>query len=281
MKKLTILSLILVLAIALTACGSSKQATEPTASATVPTTATVPAETTAPQPLELTEWSMSASTWSSPNGATIHISATPSYYEEGHQAEFIVRLESDDIATSLCQWDGNAYTASVDLNAANGYCYYIILTGTDGTSQEVAVNTPAEPVNPAFIDMEAALTSYCNIIVEESAFENGTLTLSAGNVQVQVPTITNAGESISCQDVTLVLSFQGEELAQHSLTLTETETDGLYAAALSGVTFTLPEMENEQKVELTLNVILSNGYSLSSYGGNWIYNSEGLLPVVG
>ena len=71
------------------------------------------------------------------------------------------------------------------------------------------------------------------------------------------------------------------ELAKHSLTLTETETDGLYAAALSGVTFTLPEMENEQKVELTLNVILSNGYSLSSYGGNWIYNSEGLLPVVG
>lgn len=280
MKKMTILAALLVLAIALTACGSEK-APETTAAATVPAETTAPAAAAVSQPLALTDWTMSASTWSSPNGATIHIAATPNYYKEGQYANFVVRLESNDIASIPCQWDGTTYNASVDLNAADGYCYYMVLTAADGTSQEVAVNTPSAPVNQTFIDMETALTSYCSIIVEESDFSGDKLTLSSGNIQVQVPTIANAGETITCQEATLVLSFQGSELTKHVLTLKETDTAGLYQADLAGTDFTLPEMEDDQKVELMLNVTLSNGHSLSAYGGNWIYNAEALLPVVG
>ena len=277
MKKMTILAMILVLAIALTACGS-KEAPE-----AIPTTAaTVPAETVAPaEPLSLSSWSMSASTWSSPNGATIHISAVPNYYSEDHHADFIVRLEGDDVASIPCQWDGTAYTASADLNAANGYCYYIVLTAADGTPAEFAVNTPTEPVNEAFINMEAALTSYCSITVEGSEFSGTSLTLTAGKVQVQVPAITNDGNAIVCQEVSLILSYNGQELSKETLTLTESDTSSLYEADLTGVTFTIPQMEDDQKVELTLNAVLSNGQTLSSYGGNWIYNAEALLPVVG
>lgn len=278
MKKRTVLALMLVFILALTACG--KDAAPETTAATAAAT-TAPAETAAPQPLELTDWTMSASTWSSPNGATIHISATPSYYAEGQKADFVVRLEGDEVIMVPCQWDGAAYTASADLNAANGYCYYIVLTAADGTSNEVAVNTPTNPVNEAYIDMEAALLSYCSIVVEESSCDSSTLSLTTGKVQVQVPAITNDGETVSCQEAFLVLSHNGQELEKKALSLSETETANLYEAELAGTSFTLPQLKADEKVELTLSVTLTNGQSLSAYGGNWVYGAEDILPVVG
>ena len=281
MKKITILAVVLALAVALTACNGEK-APETTETMAATTIATAPAETAAPaQPLTLNSWEMSASTWSSPNGATIHITATPNYYLEGQTANFVVRLESDDVVSIPCQWDGTSYTASADLNAANGYCYYMILTAADGTATEVAVNTPAAPTNEAFIDIEAALESYCSVIIEDSACENGKLTLTSGLVQVKAPTITNEGETISCQETALVLSFNGEELKREVLTMSETDTAGLFEAALENITFDVPKLEADQKVELTLQVTLSNGQELFAYGGDWLYDAEGILPVVG
>ena len=281
MKKLTILAVMLVLAIALTACGGEKtpEATETMAATTI---ATAPAKNTLPaQPLALNSWELSASTWSSPNGATIHINATPNYHLEGQKANFVVRLESDEIVSIPCQWDGTSYTASADLNAANGYCYYVILTAADGTATEVAVNTPAAPTNEAFIDIEAALESYCSITIEDSVCENGKLTLTSGQVQVKAPTITNEGETITCQETALVLSFNGEELKREILTLSETDTAGLFETALENVSFDIPQLKADEKVELALQVTRSNGQELYAYGGDWLYENDGLMPVVG
>ena len=281
MKKMTILAVILVLVMALTACGS-KDAPEATATATPTTAATVPAETTAPsQPLTLPSWNLGVSTWSSPNGATVHINATPNAYAEGQKADFVVRLESDDVTTIPCQWDGTNYTASVDLNAANGYCYYVVLTSADGTVTECAVNTPAAPVNEALINMEAALASYCSVTIEESEIADNKLNLANCKVQVQAPTITNEGETISCKKAYLILSFNEEELAKVEVNLEETATAGLFEAAVSGITFDIPALEKDQKVVLSMNAALSNGQALSAFGGEWVYNEEGLLPVVG
>jgi len=282
MKKLTILAVMLALAIALTACGGEKALAETTAPVVTTDAATVPVETTAPaQPLTLNSWEMSASTWSSPNGATIHITATPNYHLEGQKANFVVRLESDDIVSIPCQWDGTCYTASADLNAANGYCYYVILTAADGTATEVAVNTPAAPTNEAFIDIEAALESYCSVTIEDSICENGKLTLASGQVQVKAPTITNEGETIVCQETALVLSFNGEELKREVLALSETDTAGLFESTLDNISFDIPELKADEKVELTLQVTMSNGQELFAYGGDWLYESEGLMQVVG
>lgn len=279
MKKMSILAIMLVLILALTACG--KETAPETTPATVAETTAAPTEAAPVQPLELTDWTMSATTWSSPNGATIHITATPNYYAEGQSVDFAVRLEGDDVVMVPCQWDGTVYTASADLNAADGYCYYMILTAADGTSTEVAVNTPTNPVNTAYIDMEAALQSYCSIIVEESAFDDNTLTLTTGKVQVQTPSITSDHETVSCQEASLVLTHDGQELTRQPLTLNETDTQNLYEADLANITFTVPELENEQKLELMLTVTLSNGQSLSAYGGNWIYGAEELILAVG
>ena len=279
MKKMSILAIMLVLILALTACG--KETAPETTPATVAETTAAATEAAPVQPLELTDWTMGATTWSSPNGATIHITATPNYYAEGQKVDFAVRLEGDDIVMVPCQWDGTVYTASADLNAADGYCYYMILTAADGTSTEVAVNTPTNPVNIAYIDMEAALQSYCSIIVEESSFDDSTLTLTTGKVQVRTPSITSDSEPVSCQEASLVLTHDGQELTKHPLTLSETDTQNLYEADLANITFTIPALENEQKLELMLTVTLSNGQNLSAYGGNWIYGAEELMLVVG
>ena len=276
MKKMSILTIVLVFALALTAC-----AKEETPATTAAAETTVPVETVAAQPLELTDWSMSASTWSSPNGATIHISATPNYYADGQRADFAVRLEGDDIILVPCQWDGSVYTASADLNAANGYCYYVILTAGDGTSTEVAVNTPTTPVNEAYIDLEAALLSYCSIVVEESSCDDSTLTLTTGKVQIQVPAISDSGETITCQEAALVLSYNDQELEKKILTLTESDTVNLYEADLAGTTFAIPTLSADEEVELTLVATLTNGQILSAYGGNWISSADAILPVVG
>ena len=281
MKKMTILAVILVLVMALTACGGEK-APETTATAAPTVAATVPVETEAPsQPLTLTSWKLGVSTWSSPNGATVHLTATPSSYADGQSAQFVIRLESDDVLTVPCQWDGTNYTADADLNAANGYCYYVVLTAADGTVTEIAVNTPAEPVDEALINMEAALTSYCNLIVEESDITDNKLTLTNCKVQVQVPLIANEGTAITCQQAVLTLNLGTEEVAKTEVTLEATETAGLFETDASGMTFDVPALEGEQQLELVLNVTLSNGQELTAYGSSWIADEGSLLPVVG
>ena len=196
-------------------------------------------------------------------------------------AVFVVRLEGDDVVTADCQWDGTNYTADADLNAANDYCYYVILTAADGTSTEVAVNTPAAPTNEALINLEAALASYCNLVVEESEITDNKLNLTKGTVQVQLPLITNEGETIGCQEAILVLDCNGQLLEQPVTGLTETATAGLFEADVSGTAFEVPEMEAEQDIQLTLNVKLTNGQELTAFGSSWVSGDGSLLPVVG
>ena len=267
---LTIIALVAVFALALTGCGGNKAA-ETTAAT----------EAAVSQPLGLSDWSMTAATWSSPNGATINLAATPYDYEEGQTAAFIVRLEGEEVANVACEWNGSQYTASAELNAADGYCYYVLMTAADGNTAEVAVNTPTEPTDEAFINMESSLNSYCSLVVEESAFEGSNLTISNGTIQVQAPKITNEGETITCQEAVLTLSFNGEELDSETLALEAAEAAGLYELTLSGVTFDIPAMEDDQQLDLALTVTLSNGQILNAHGGTWFYNNEGLLPVVG
>lgn len=274
MKRTRFLALtaLLVLALTLSACGKEEPA---------PTTEAAPIETTLLEPLTLTDWTMSASTWSSPNGATVHISATPSRFLDGQNAAFVVRLEGEEAANIPCDWDGTHYTASADLNAANGYCYYLILTDVNGTVTEVSVNTPTDPRDEALINMEDSLNSYCTVVVEESAAADGVLTISAGNVQVQAPKINDDGQTITCVDVLLVLSLNGEKISEKALVMQGTDDIGYYTLELSSISFELPQLEGDQQLSLELEVTLSNGQILTAPGGIWYYSDTGLLSAVG
>lgn len=268
---LALIALIAVFALAMTACGSEK----------APET-TVAATTEAPAPLGLSDWTLTATTWSSPNGATVNLTAIPFGYVEGRTAAFTVRLEGEEVGSVPCEWDGSQYTASLELNAEDGYCYYVLMADADGNSAEIPVNTPSMPTDEALINMADALNSYCNLMVDESSFADGKLNITKGTVQVQVPKITNEGEAITCTEAVLVLTFNGNDLDTEKLTLAETDVIGAYELALTDVSFDVPEMEDDQQLTLRLDVTLSNGQTLTAAGSNtFIYNNEGLLPVVG
>ena len=257
-----------VFALALAACGSKTETQE-----TVPTAADLP--------LGLTSWDLSTTTWSSPNGATVNLSAVPSRHATDDTARFVVRLEGEEIASSPCAFDGTHYTASADLNAEDGYCYYVILASGDGEQLEVAVNTPAEPTNEALINMASALESYCNILVDGSNFSGGKLTITEGTAQIQLPRITNAGETVTCKEAVLSLQYNGEVVDKQTLKLGEADDDSRYEQDLSNVSFSLPAMEDDQQLTMALDVTLSNGQELSANGGTWYYSGGELLLAVG
>ena len=275
MKKMSLSVCFLVLVMLLSACGNSEKAPE----TTVPS---VTAATLEQEPeLGLADCTLSTTTWSSPNGATVHLQATPLSYTAGDHADLLVRLESDEVATVSCDWNGSNYAASVDLNAEDGLCYYLYMTAANGNTLEVPVNTPSVPRDPALINMKSALESYCSITIEGSEFTDNTLVISAGRIQVQVPTITNNGETIAPLDAALTLTFEGNILTEESVTLAPSGTDGLFDADISSISFAVPGLEDDQQLELSVQTTLSNGQILSAYGGNWICNAEDLLPVVG
>lgn len=229
----------------------------------------------------LSSFTLETTTWSSPNGATVTLTAVPDAHDDNDRAAFVVRLEGEEVASVLCDWDGTQYTGSLDLNAADGYCYYVVLSNGDGSQTEVAVNTPTDPLDDALINMAASLQSYCNILVDDSSYDGSVLTLKSGTVQVQVPQITNAGEAITCQTVQLLLKFNEETVAQQEVTLTESEFDGLFEQSLEGVRFDVPDMENDQQLKLEAQATLSNGHVLSAPAGTWYYNEGELLQAVG
>ena len=269
-KKKLVVAAVLIVALALCACGAK----EPVET----TVATVPS---VPQALALTSYELTATTWSSPNGATITLTAVPNICVEGQKASFVVRLEGEEVANVPCQWDGTNYVAAADLNAENGLCYYVILTSAEGLTTELAINTPTNPGNEDFINMKDALTSYCSVTVEASDLSDGKMTFTKGVVQVQAPKITNAGEIIEPTNVRLVLNLNGEDITKEELELNETDIAGLYELDISGVKMKVPPLEGDQTLTLRLDVQLSNGHALTAPGPTWYNNDEGLLPAVG
>lgn len=271
------MAMLLLCAMALNACGK-KETPETTQAATEPVATTQAAL----EELGLTTWSLSASTWSSPNGATIHLTAEPTRHAEGDSASFVVRLEDEEVASAPCTWENGNYVAEVDLNAADGYCYYVVLTGADGATAEVAVNTPANPIEENYINMRSALEAYCSLTLGESALENGKLVISSGAATVQAPRITDAGQEVGCTKATLILTLDGQEIATKELTMAPGDTAKSYECALDDVSFDLPAtLGAEQRLTLRLDAELSNGQKLTAEGVTWYYQDGNLANAVG
>ena len=270
MKKtvFALVSLVLALSLVLVGCGSKD-------SGSVPALKEGDA-------LELTSWSMNATAWSSPNGATVNVSAVPNGYAKGQSARFCVRLEGEDIAMVECQWDGSVYTASADLNAADGYCYYVILTAADGTVSEVAVNTPTSVHDNSLVNMQTALNAYCEADIAETKLEGDVLTVSEGSMKIQLPWLTLDTGAVTCQSAVLVLSYDNADVAKQELTVPEADGSGLCVVDLSGITYTVPDnMEDDHQLSLRLDVTLSNGQTLTAPGAIFYYLDGQLLLAVG
>lgn len=269
-KVLTFLAVLTAVSLLFTACGSKKDdKTDATGSQS------------GTEILNLAEWDLSASTWSSPNGATVHLTATPAGYVKGQTAVFTVRLEGEEAASVPCEWDGEHYTASIDLNGEDGYCYYVILTGSTGETAEVPVNIPANPVDETLINLASSLESSCSVVVESSSYDGNWLAITSGTVSIRPSRISNDGEMVTCTKAALSLRLNGEDTSQMELDLPAPAADGSYTMMLTDASFQTPAMEDDQQLSMELSVTLSNGQTLTAPGGTWFYNDGNLMMSVG
>ena len=128
----------------LTGCG--KQPEAPTEAPTQAADSTEAATTaTTPTPVgnlaqvetegSLASWELNAAVWSSSNGATVSFTGIPRAYEKGQSASFVVRLEGKEVENVACNWDGQYYTASADLEAADGYEYECVIFPPQGVGE--------------------------------------------------------------------------------------------------------------------------------------------------
>lgn len=264
MKK-NLIALLCAFALLMAGCGKQE-----------PAAATVPGPEEAPA-LGVKEYTLSASTWSSPNGATIHLTAVPYGYAEGCSAAFVVMLGEEEVANEPCIWDGTAYTASAELNAADGLSYSVFMTGADGNTMTL----PLFEAEDCYVNLASALESYCNVVVDSSEFADNTLTITSGSIQIQLPRITNEGEAITVSRAKLTLTHNGEVISDMELLNLPEGEAGLHTQPLPRLDFRIPQLENDEQVILHLEVTLSNGQLLSSTGGTFFYNDGEFLTAVG
>lgn len=270
MRRTLTLILSLLFLFSLSACG--KKAEQPP----VPETTL---DTTGME-LALVDWSMNATTWSSPNGATVNITATPTFHKDSHCAEFMVILNQQEVFRDACTWNGSSYICSADLNAANGYGYYIVLTDTDGTEILVAVNTAESPLDETLINMESALDSYATLTVTDSAYKGGKLTIRSADAQVQLTSITQTAP-VSISEAFLILTYEGAEADRVSLPLPAGASGSFREMSIQDISLDVPKMEDDQRLDLSLEVVSSDGQIITAPGGTWHYSAGDLLSSVG
>ena len=277
-----VLSALLAAAVVLSLCACGKKAETPASTESETPAPTTASKENAGRELSLTEVSFSVTTWSSPNGATVNLTAVPNEHAKGDSAEFVVRLDADTVASVPCEWKDNAYVASAELNGADGYGYYVIITGKDGSLAEIPVNTPEEPVDEALVNLASYLQSYCTLTLNDAALEGDNLTILSGYALVQAPRITENSDNVACAQASLVLTLDGQEIASVPLTMAPGETDRSYDSTITDMSFTIPgDLSDGQQLMLRLDAVLTNGQTLTAQGGSWTAQNGVVANAVG
>lgn len=277
-----VLSALLAAAVVLSLCACGKKAETPASTESETPAPTTASQENAGRELSLTEVSFSVTTWSSPNGATVNLTAVPNEHAKGDSAEFVVRLDADTVASVPCEWKDNAYVASAELNGADGYGYYVIITGKDGSIAEIPVNTPEEPVDESLVNLASYLQSYCTLTLNDAALEGDNLTILSGYALVQAPRITENSDNVACAQASLVLTLDGQEIASMPLTMAPGETDRSYDSTITDMSFTIPgDLSDGQQLMLRLDAVLTNGQTLTAQGGSWTAQNGVVANAVG
>lgn len=281
-KKALMIALSLCLAVsALPGC-SNKSAT-PQTTTPIETTqvTTAPASVGSLEHVEseggLDSWEMTAQVWSSSNGATVTFTALPRAYEKGQGASFVVRLEGKEVENVSCNWDGTYFTASADLEAADGYEYECIFFPAQGAGEDYTLSDAYD----ALVYMKRSLDAYCNLYISDFKDADGKFTVTAGWASVQLPQLTTAGTTVGFQKAQLVFLLNGETIETQDIDLPKGEGQGSYESSLSNISFTMPQMDDDYQLDLMLVVTLTNGEALSANGGSWFYNNNELKMAAG
>ena len=104
---------------------------------------------------------------------------------------------------------------------------------------------------------------------------DGTLTVTEGYVQIQL-----GGDAV-LKNTQLVLLRNGTECDRVDIAMEAGETEGLYQYVLLDTWFVLPQLEEDDLLELKLEAELTSGEVLFSGDSSWYATADGLYAVVG
>lgn len=121
--------------------------------------------------------------------------------------------------------------------------------------------------------------AYCNLLVEQFHEESVNLILDKAYVVLQMPQATT--DCLTVRRAELVLMMDGSEMYQQDITLQEGEGEGGYEAVLESVSLPLPEMTEENQLDLVVEITFSDGQSLRSPSAGWYVEDGELLLVAG
>lgn len=229
----------------------------------------------------LAGWDLILTPWETGTGASVTLTAIPAGYEDGMTAALYVRKGSQEVVTVDCLWTGDAFTATVELTAQDGYGYYCILTDAAANRQQIALTTPENPVEDIPVYLATALGAYCNMTMDSWLDLDNTLTIAMAYVQAQLPRLSTNGTEPSIEKAELVLYYNGESFSSAPITLEAGDGAGAYALAVSGVTLDIPQMEEDECLDLYFTVTLSDGQVLTALGASWYQSGDGLFVVMG
>lgn len=222
-------------------------------------------------------WELDASVWSSSNGATVTLRALPRAYDANQAVYFVVHLNGEKIEDIPCKWDGQYYTASADLEAADGYEYECVIFQGQGEGENLMLSDAYD----SLVYLKTSLAAYCNLYISDFKVADEKFTVTAGFAHVQLPQLHVTGTTVALAKAELVFQLNGETIESQILDLPEGEGVGSHEASLSAISFNMPKMEDDYQLDLMLKVSLSNGEELTSNGGSWFYNNNELKMAAG
>jgi len=116
---------------------------------------------------------------------------------------------------------------------------------------------------------------FCNLTVDAWEEQNGTLVLTAALLQAQIP------QNSAIDTAQLVLAHNGQEIARADVMLESGTVPGSYQLALSDTWFPLPNLGDDDVLDIYPEILLTNGDLLTAESISWYYTAGGLFTAVG
>ena len=230
--------------------------------------------------VSLQKWTLDTVAWADSTGADVTLTATPSDYQEGITATFLVKLDGQEVASVPCLWDGTNFTATAPLSAADGYSYYCVLVSPGGT-RHLPLTNPENPAPEIPVFLLSSLSSYCNLTVNDWEENGGNLLVLTGAcAQVQLP-LVSSGANIRIVTANLVLRLNGADSTLVPIQLNSSEVAGSFDLTITNGRLPMPELEEGDVLELHLEVHLSDGRNLQAFGISWQLVDGELISAVG
>ena len=191
--------------------------------------------------------------------ARVTFTAAPGLWQEGDTAYLVVRLNGEQTARQECQWDGTGYSVSVELALETGYEYYYVVCHADGTQEQQPVS------DGTAYDLRSYATIDWSVTSGNWQWKRYDKVLSLTNYDLDVSMPGCAEEEETWELIEFVLRYNGEDLSAYDLLATipaGTEKELTASPDLGfhsrDMEFSLPELQEGDKLELYIHLQLSN-----------------------